>query len=159
MTNEEAKDYIREWCPYDKHEKIINALEQQPCDDCISREKVINDLKLAYFDKDIQSVKNDPCVIDSMIDWAIRTVKAQPSVQPKQGWNPCSEGLPKEDGEYLCTLIGEHDTGEPRECGFIPYGIKELIGGWSTCEADGFVKLADSEVIAWMPLPEKYKKG
>ncbi len=30
MTNEEAKDYIREWCPYDRQEEIIQALEQEP---------------------------------------------------------------------------------------------------------------------------------
>ena len=29
MTNEEAKDYIREWCPYDRQEEIIKALEQE----------------------------------------------------------------------------------------------------------------------------------
>ena len=28
MTREEAKDYIREWCPYDRQEEIIKALEQ-----------------------------------------------------------------------------------------------------------------------------------
>jgi len=33
MTREDAKDYIREWCPYDKHDEIIKALEQEPCDD------------------------------------------------------------------------------------------------------------------------------
>lgn len=26
MTREEAKDYIREWCPYDRQEEIIKAL-------------------------------------------------------------------------------------------------------------------------------------
>lgn len=26
MTREEAKDYIREWCPYDKQDEIIKAL-------------------------------------------------------------------------------------------------------------------------------------
>ena len=30
MTGEEAKDYIREWCPYDRQEDIIKALEQEP---------------------------------------------------------------------------------------------------------------------------------
>ena len=41
MTREEAKDYIREWCPYDRQEEIIKALEQEPCEDCISREQAI----------------------------------------------------------------------------------------------------------------------
>ena len=35
MTKEEAKDYIREWCPYDRQEEIIKALEQEPCDKCV----------------------------------------------------------------------------------------------------------------------------
>lgn len=30
MTKEEAKDYIREWCPYDRQEEIIKTLEQEP---------------------------------------------------------------------------------------------------------------------------------
>ena len=30
MTKEEAEDYIREWCPYDRQEEIIEALEQEP---------------------------------------------------------------------------------------------------------------------------------
>ena len=42
MTKEEAKDYIREWCPYDRQEEIIKALEQEPCEDCISRQAVLN---------------------------------------------------------------------------------------------------------------------
>jgi hypothetical protein len=33
MTKEDAKDYIREWCPYDKQDEIIKALEQEPCKD------------------------------------------------------------------------------------------------------------------------------
>ena len=30
MTKEEAKDYIREWCPYNRQEEIIKTLEQEP---------------------------------------------------------------------------------------------------------------------------------
>lgn len=56
---------------------------QQPCEDCVSREALINELKLGYFNKDLQEGKNDPCVIDAMIDWAIRTAKRLPSVTPK----------------------------------------------------------------------------
>lgn len=41
MTIDEAKDYIREWCPYDRQEEIIKALKQQPCDDAISRQAVM----------------------------------------------------------------------------------------------------------------------
>ena len=69
-------------------ENYIKMLEQQPCKNCIDKEALINELKLEYFNKDLQEGKNDPCVIDAMIDWAIRAVKRQPSVtpQPKIGY-------------------------------------------------------------------------
>ena len=50
----------------------------------VSAEKMlINELKLGYFNKDLQEGKNDPCVIDAMIDWTIRTAKRLPSVKPQ----------------------------------------------------------------------------
>ncbi len=45
MTREEAKDYIREWCPYDRQEEIIKALEQEPCEDAISRQTLQTELE------------------------------------------------------------------------------------------------------------------
>ena len=67
-------------------------------------------------------------------------------------WIPVNEKLPEEYGEYICTM----SNGYVQECGFVPNGEKGLIAGWSTCEADGFKKLDYQDVIAWMPLPEKY---
>lgn len=68
-------------------------------------------------------------------------------------WIPCSERLPNEYGEYLYTDIND----EVHEGCFAPYdGV--LIGGWSTCHADGVVRLSDDKVIAWKPLPKPYKK-
>ena len=65
-------------------EKAYKQKEKDHCEDCISREAVINELKLGYFNKDLQEGKNDPCVIDAMIDWTIRTIKHQPSVKPQR---------------------------------------------------------------------------
>ena len=48
--------------------------------DLISRQEAIDKLKVAYWDKNLQSAKNDPCVIDAMTDWAIRQVKATPTI-------------------------------------------------------------------------------
>lgn len=62
MTNEEAKDYIREWCPYDRQEEIIKALEREPCDDAISRQNAISladDLK--------QNLPNDEHIADMVM--------------------------------------------------------------------------------------------
>ena len=57
MTKEEAKDYIREWCPYDRQEEIIKALEQEPILDKIKSE--IEELD-RYFDNDYFSGNNEP---------------------------------------------------------------------------------------------------
>lgn len=46
----------------------------------VNRQDIIDALKKGYWDKDLHSAKDDPCVIDAMIDWAIRQVK---SVEPK----------------------------------------------------------------------------
>lgn len=70
------------------------------------------------------------------------------------GWIPCSERLPEEYGEYICTM----ENGQVEECGFVPEKQKGLIAGWSTCEADGHKFLRNKDVLAWMPLPEPYSE-
>jgi len=94
---------------------LLNGIQkQQPCDDCISRKALINELKLGYFNKDLQEGKNDPCVIDAMIDWAIRTSKRLPSVtpQPKMGHWILYHPLQADDpGAYRCSVCGYGDWG------------------------------------------------
>lgn len=51
--------------------------------DTIYRQDAIDALKKAYWDKDLQSAKNDPCVVDAMTDWAIRQIKELTSAQQK----------------------------------------------------------------------------
>lgn len=104
--------YALEWA--------IKALEQEPCKDCVSREALINELKLGYFNKDLQEGKNDPCVIDAMIDWAIRTVKRQPSVTPQPTV-----------GEWIDTGSGQ----ECSECGEIQYGYDNFRCFCANCGA------------------------
>ena len=65
------------------------------------------------------------------------------------GWIPCSERLPEEYGNYLITTYDE-DV----DIGTIDPKKKNV---WSACDADGFYWL--KEVIAWMSLPEPYKKS
>ena len=50
--------------------------------DTISRKAAIDALRVAYWDDNIQSAKDDPCIVDALTDWAIRQVKALPSAQP-----------------------------------------------------------------------------
>ena len=65
-------------------------------------------------------------------------------------WIPCSKRLPKKSGEYWCT-----------------FGKTNLMGSdYYTTESDAkkifddpeeYVGWQSHNVIAWMPLPEKYK--
>ena len=48
-------------------------------DDYVSRQKLVTAMKRWYWDDNIQSSKDDPCVIDIMTDLAIRTVKDIPA--------------------------------------------------------------------------------
>ena len=67
-------------------------------EDAISRKELINELKLGYWDENLQSAKDDPCVIDAMIDWCIRTIKSQPtmtSTRPHGEWIIC-----RDDNDY-----------------------------------------------------------
>ena len=52
-------------------------------DRLISEKAIVDVLSKGYWDKNLQSAKDDPCVIDAMIDWAIRRIKTIPSAEPK----------------------------------------------------------------------------
>lgn len=61
-----------------------------------------------------------------------------------QGWIPCSERLPEDDGYYLVTRLGGNG---------IEVDISEYEHGYMY--NNGFHKVF--QVTAWMPLPEPYK--
>lgn len=111
----------------------IKALEQEPCNDVISRQAVLDVIDRELFKWDVMS-----------------EVRQMPSVTPqtKTGhWIPVSEMLPAEDGFYLATCDGEI-CGESE-----PFsGLAEIKNGkWVDDEEDYQC------VVAWMPLPEPYK--
>lgn len=69
-------------------------------------------------------------------------------------WIPCSERLPEEDGQYLITVKYKHVDGYD--------DIYAEHGEWADGRWDMFCFGHCGEVeniIAWMPLPEPYKKG
>ena len=109
----------------------IKALEQQPCEDCISRAEVLKILEKEEFKGD-----------------AIYEIeKKLPSVTPKaERWIPCTERLPEKDGCYLVTYKwkGSYSGDTYVETTMAVY--REKPKEWD-CK----------DVIAWMPLPEPYK--
>jgi len=118
----------------------IKALEQEPCEDAVSRNQVVEWLQRAS-DDSIQHA------IDS-------NLKFMPPITPtrKKGkWIPCSERLPKKTGWYLITFKvygGDYAVCEMSYRKPENYWIQNDIGK----------KILDNdEVVAWMPLPEPYK--
>ena len=112
-------------------EIAIKALEQQPCEDCISRAEVLKILEKEEFKGD-----------------AIYEIeKKLPPVTPKaERWIPCAERLPEKDGCYLVTYKwkGSYSGDTYVETTMAVY--REKPKEWD-CK----------DVIAWMPLPEPYK--
>ena len=121
--------------------EAIKALEQEPCEDCISREAVKNILPRQKF---VSYEAYLSCMAD---------VDKLPSVTPtrkKEEWIPCSERLPKPnelvDNVRKYYLI-QDEYGDMHVASY-------LRNGWISI--DSFYTLED-DVIAWMPLPEPYK--
>lgn len=89
----------------------------------------------------------------------------------KQGWIPCSERLPEEEGKYLVTFGAFTETinGEKVIFGDIDGSVSEI--GYGCYERDifwhptafGWHDLAtatpfdERAIIAWMPLPEPWE--
>ena len=119
MTREEATN-------------MLKALEQQPCEDTISRQAAIDAIMGEPTDAHYPS-------------WYAERLEQLPSAQPEQRWIPCSERLPDDPGDYLVSIKR------------IGWNTKEYVENdiayWDDLE--GFHK-AD-EVLAWMPLPEPYE--
>ncbi len=77
----------------------------------------------------------------------MRKIDTEIAIQETQ-WIPCSERLPEYDetSEYLVT----DKEGRVRHCCLDPYMPETFV----TVEEGAIIK-----AVAWMPLPEKYKRG
>lgn len=100
MKRTEAIEWLevmKENAIFEQYDALLMAIEalqstmsqervnHESTNDLINRADAIKELKKAYWDKNIQSAKDDPCVIDAMTDWAIRTIKALPSTEVPNG--------------------------------------------------------------------------
>ena len=95
------------------------------------------------------------------------TIKALEQ-QEKDRWIPVSEGLPKEDGDYLCSFEFEGR----RWVSIKPYGLTKHQESTQNGITQKYIDLPVrryfyepyynrelENVVAWKPLPEVYKGG
>jgi len=106
--------------------------EQEPCEDCISRQAVLNCLTATGLKK-----------YDFILN-ARDKIKHLPSVKPQEPkWIPVSERLPQELVHVLCC---DRD-------GYMTIGfVSEKAKDWCFVDAE-----IDIDVVAWMPLPQSYE--
>lgn len=122
-------------------ELAIKALEQQPSEDCISREAVIKHIC------ESKECYKDECkgrLYKRCFD--LQWIYDLPSVTPQQTrWIPVSKELPEENIHVLCQFY----MGGMAEC-YHAHGVWHIVGGY---------RISCDEVVAWMPLPETYKES
>jgi len=154
MTPQEAREIIIEErdslkanpmvkvedCLYEALDLAIKALEQQPCEDAISRTELLRRIDAER--NHLLDIKMDGAE-HIIVHHARRIIEDMPTVKPQQRWIPVSERLPEDNIHVLCQFT----LGGMGEC-YLAHGVFHVVGGLvMTC----------NEVIAWMPLPKPYK--
>lgn len=114
--------------------------------DLISRQDAIDAIKKAYFDKDIQSAKDDPCIVDAMTDWTIRQIKSLLSApNTNQHVGKETHDICTETHGVCSDLISRQ---EAIEYFFRPYSNEELYSNVDIEEALKAIPSADAvEVV------------
>lgn len=163
MTKEQAKEILQGAIkkPNTKDgflgqaiDMAIKALEQQPCDDCVSRAELKKWLDINFsFGGALRKLE--------MFD---RIDKELPPVTPIQNWIPIvRRDLTQEEKESYYSLNGlepeymiENRMPDDGEEVLVSWGGNVLKDIFSHDYFD-FENISVDEIEAWMPLPEPYK--
>lgn len=113
--------------------------EQEPCDDVVSRQAVLDGLKV--------------CLCEEWVKTLFATmVKQLPSVRPQEPkWISVSERLPEEKGVYLVARKNKGFGGKGSFTNHISINVRGYTGGTSRWGK------AQCGIVAWMPLPKPYE--
>lgn len=125
--------------------EIIESLEQESCEDAISRREAIKMFTYNYKGERIPDYDCDNFPVQIAMKTVKERLRALPPVNPAQKWIPCSERLP-DKAVLCCGENGEMIIG-------YPYEDDDYYTGYCA-ENDGTILV---DCVAWMPLPEPYK--
>lgn len=155
MTREETinkvQGYLTDYLPiedYEELDEIIKALKQEPCEDAISRQAVLNTLD------NMDSVLDEDRTVETYKELLTVCYNDLPPVMPvrKKEWIPVTERLPEMPFGCLVTVEEDGRNGEPQN---VLYSEPVGYDGETWNRADG--EPISFEVVAWMPLPEPYR--
>ena len=135
----------------------IKALEQNPCDDAISRQAVLEIFGYVMDYWKEHAIDVEPHEIkDALIEqyeFTAKQLNELPSVNQEPKWIPVSERLPDDEVEVLIYTTDKEINKAYRR-------IKEWTIDrmeWVVFETLGYGYIYDDdEVLAWMPLPKPY---
>ena len=132
---------------------VEDMVENEPCEDAISRAALLEELGEEPFNwndspEEFQEVRD--------YQWFRSLVENAPSITTRKiRWIPCSERLP--EGRMYCLITVEITPYNSNAC-------YEVRASWfdgrnfaDKIYIDNIV--AKRNVIAWMPLPERYKES
>ena len=138
-------------------DRAIKALEQESCDDAISRQALLDAFG---FSEKTRKWGGDHSGYDTMMLYEIQDmIESAPSVKPQEPktghWIPVSERLPDKATRVLTSWV------------YVPTGAKYIEVAERYGDDDDYTFYGDTDeykmnrkdhkVIAWMPLPEPYK--
>lgn len=116
-----------------RQEDAIEAIQNAYCKPCKER------------GDDYHEVRCRACDFDD----AIIQIDAVPSAEAE--WIPCSERLPEQSNDYICTIPLDEKETFVKVLTFYKGRFYEDDDEWGATFYD--------DVIAWMPLPTPYKGG
>jgi hypothetical protein len=141
MTREEAIAIFRgfKFLPREMEaaDMAIKALEQEPCEDCISRQAVINAIANTCFWLSADNWKELTKCINSI----------SPVTPQQTRWIPVSERLPEIHQDMLLSLRSLD----------VEVGFRAETEPYFYCHSADGCYVEPQNVLAWRPLPKPYK--
>lgn len=146
---------------------IIEELEQEPCEDAVSRNaitKTLNEMdryiadELTLCGSDNKFPKNEVFIVDDVYEQIVeqlssvtdkmcftKDIQLKPLPKERREWIPVSERLPETDEDVLIT---------DGVTVYIGWMIDAADRRWRADSGDNYFI---NDVIAWMPLPPSYQ--